>query len=114
MHQCERVLHVLYSMNCAGAENFLMNMYRNIDREGLQFDFLLNFQGQSFFEKEIRQLGGRIYKMQSVRQLGPIRYKKALESFFRTNKEHRLIHSHLESTSGLILKAAKLNNIFHI
>ncbi len=107
MHQCERVLHVLYSMNCAGAENFLMNMYRNIDREGLQFDFLLNFQGQSFFEKEIRQLGGRIYKMQSVRQLGPIRYKKALESFFRTNKEHRLIHSHLESTSGLILKAAK-------
>ena len=28
-------------MNQGGAENFIMNVYRNIDKEKVQFDFLV-------------------------------------------------------------------------
>ena len=37
-----RVLQVRRQMNVGGAETFLMNTYRNIDREKVQFDFMLH------------------------------------------------------------------------
>ena len=37
-----RVLHVLTAMNYAGTETLLMNLYRNIDRDVIQFDFAVS------------------------------------------------------------------------
>ncbi len=107
MQETERVLHVINSMNRAGAESLLMNIYRNIDREKIQFDFLLSFKDKSHFEDEILDLGGRIYKMKSIRELGPLSYKKELKKFFEAHREYEIIHSHLEAGTGLILEAAK-------
>ena len=41
-----RVLHVLNNLGSGGAEAFLMNIYRNIDRSKVQFDFLIRSQGK--------------------------------------------------------------------
>lgn len=54
-----RVLHVIGSMDCAGAETFLMNLYRNIDRDKIQFDFVVHTENHMFFEDEILGLGGK-------------------------------------------------------
>ena len=35
-----RVLHILETLDRAGIETFLMNIYRSIDRDKAQFDFL--------------------------------------------------------------------------
>lgn len=35
-----RVLHIVGKMNRAGAETMLMNLYRQIDRNQVQFDFI--------------------------------------------------------------------------
>lgn len=56
-----RVLHILHSMSQGGAETMLMNYYRHIDRNIVQFDFLLTSDREGAYEKEILQLGGRIY-----------------------------------------------------
>jgi glycosyltransferase involved in cell wall biosynthesis len=106
MESCERVLHVLHSMNCGGAENLIMSIYRNIDRTKLQFDFIVNFFGDMYFQKEIEALGGRIYRMKSLLQLTPPLYKKTLYRFIVSHPEHRIIHSHLETTTGIILSCA--------
>ena len=37
-----RILQVVPNMRSAGIENFIMNIYRNIDLEEIQFDFLVN------------------------------------------------------------------------
>ena len=52
-----RVLHVIRHMNTGGAETLIMNLYRNVDREKIQFDFLVF--GDGIFDKEINQLGGK-------------------------------------------------------
>lgn len=52
-----------------------MNYYRKINREHIQFDFLTNKEHIAF-EDEIRQLGGKIYKVLSPKA-GYIKYKKA-------------------------------------
>lgn len=44
-----RVLHVIGSMDCAGAETFLMNFYRNVDRDKIQFYFVVHTENHLFF-----------------------------------------------------------------
>ena len=55
---------MLNSMGMGGIENFLMSLYRSIDREKYQFDFILQSKEEGFFEKEIKELGGNIYKIE--------------------------------------------------
>ena len=101
-----RVLHVLHSMNCGGAETLLMHLYRGMDREKVQFDFLVNVFDEMYYEREIESLGGRIYRMPFLTKTTPPVYARALTRFF---KEHpyKIVHSHLETTTGIILAAAK-------
>ncbi|MBQ7542235.1 MAG: glycosyltransferase family 1 protein [Clostridia bacterium] len=104
--ECVRVLHVLHSMNCGGAETLLMHLYRNVDRQRIQFDFLVNVFDEMFYEKEIGSLGGRIYRMPFLTKTTPIGYVRDLTRFFKAHP-YRIVHSHLETTTGLILGAAK-------
>ncbi len=102
-----RVLHILHSMNRGGAENVLMNYYRNIDREKVQFDFLLTDQGKGLFEDEILQLGGRVYKVPLLTMTNPWPYLKAVKTFFKEHKEYKIVHSHTSSKSVFPLWIAK-------
>jgi len=79
-------LHVLHSMNCGGAETLIMNVYKNIDRSKVQFDFLVNCFDEMYFEKEIEELGGRIFRMKFLTQLTPPVYQHKLCRFFRNTK----------------------------
>ena len=58
-----KILHVLQSMDIGGIETYIMNMYRSIDREKYSFDFMLWKEESSFYEDEIKSLGGKIYKI---------------------------------------------------
>ena len=62
-----RVLQVMPAMDAGGMETFVMNVYRTIDRDKVQFDFLYHYDKPCFFDDEICTLGGNIYKM-TVRQ----------------------------------------------
>ena len=47
-----RVLHVVPNMNVGGLETFIMNIYRNIDRDKIQFDFLEHYIEPSVYDEE--------------------------------------------------------------
>lgn len=102
-----RVLHILHSMNRGGAENMLMNYYRNIDREKVQFDFLLTDDGKGLFEDEIKDMGGRIYKVPLMTMSNPFPYLKGVKEFFASHKEYKIVHSHTSSKSVFPLMIAK-------
>ena len=55
-----RILHIYNIMNMGGAENFIMNVYRNINREKYCFYFLCLSRDKGIFDKEIKELGGKI------------------------------------------------------
>jgi glycosyltransferase involved in cell wall biosynthesis len=93
-------------MNCGGAEAMLMNLYRRADRSRIQFDFLVSAPEPMFYEPEIASLGGRVFRIPSLRQSDPVRYQRRLLAFFRAHPEYRIVHSHLETTTGLILRQA--------
>ena len=53
-----RVLHCLDGLTRGGIETMLMNIYRNLDRKKIQFDFLLTNPEHCDYEDEVVALGG--------------------------------------------------------
>ncbi|MFD2725960.1 glycosyltransferase family 1 protein [Hyunsoonleella rubra] len=111
MEQPTRVLQVLTIMNLGGAETMIMNYYRNVDKAKVQFDFLLHRPERGFFDDEIENLGGKIYRMPAINPKNYSDYKKKLTNFFKSHPEYKIVHSHLNALSCIILKIAKNNNI---
>jgi len=100
-----RILHVVVNMNRGGAETLLMNMYRNIDRTKVQFDFLTCREGA--FDPEIEALGGRVHRIPYLTEVGHSGYINALDQFFASHPEYRIVHSHMDKMSGFVLRSAK-------
>lgn len=103
-----RVLHVVSTLDRGGLETFVMNVYRNINKSYLQFDFLVLRQSrEGAFEKEIIELGGRIFKVPYITDVGHFGFLKALNCFFIQHREYRIVHSHANAISGLVLSTAQ-------
>ncbi len=101
-----RILQITGGMDMGGIENFIMNIYRNIDRNKIQFDFLIHQKEKQVFEDEILFLGGKIFRISSLGNVGHFKFLKALKEFFLNHKEYKIVHSHYNTISGVILREA--------
>lgn len=102
-----RVLHINYKMQCAGIETYIMNIYRNIDREKVQFDFLVHYTERQFYDQEIEKLGGKIYRLSIREDNNFAKYFSELKKFFMRHTEYKIIHAHMESFALFYLPFAK-------
>ncbi|MBM7651864.1 glycosyltransferase family 1 protein [Neobacillus cucumis] len=100
-----RILHVVVNMNRGGAETLIMNLYRNIDKTKVQFDFLTCKEG--VFDSEILRMGGKVYRIPYITDVGHFKYIKELKGFFKENKHYKIVHSHMDKMSGFVLREAK-------
>ncbi|MGN1157620.1 MAG: glycosyltransferase, partial [Agathobacter sp.] len=101
-----RVLQVVTHMNRGGLETMLMNYYRSIDREQVQFDFLTHRPYEGDYGEEIKQMGGIIYHLPVLNPFSSS-YKRELRQFFESHPEYQIVHVHQDCLSGVILKVAK-------
>lgn len=106
----ERILQVVTHMNRGGLETMLMNYYRCIDRNKVQFDFLTHRDYEGDYGEEIKNLGGRVYHLPVLNPFSE-KYKRELGHFFDEHKEYRVIHVHQDCLSAVILKVAKEHGI---
>ena len=113
MHKKEpiRVLHILQRMEQAGVQTLLMNIYKNIDRDKIQFDFLVHYKTPYFFDEEIKKMGGKIYRLSFREDYNIIKYLKDLNSFFRNHPEYKIVHGHMHSLGVVYLHFAKKHNV---
>ncbi len=110
-----RILHVIGSMNRGGAETMIMNFYRTIDRERIQFDFVENTFEPAAFDEEILALGGRIFRCPHYNGKNHFQYVKWWKRFFQENKkEYAAVHGHLGSTAAIYLSIAKKAGVYTI
>ncbi len=93
-----RVLQIVDSMGIGGIQVFIMNIYRNIDRKEIQFDFLIHRHSNESFEDEIQSLGGKIYIVPG-RKEGIRKNKEGLKRFFSEHSEYACVHYHTNSLS---------------
>lgn len=105
-----RILHIVTYMGMGGLESMIMNYYRHIDRNKIQFDFLVHRDFKAYYDEEIYNMGGKIY---CIPKLNPFSHKyiSSLSSFFDEHKEYKIVHSHIDCMSGVPLKIAKKKGI---
>ena len=93
----KKVLHVLGNLGYGGAEMFVMNIYRNIDRRAVQFDFLVRQNNNGPLVKEIEELGGNVIILPDHRK-HMIGNHIALGRFMKEHhSEYCAIHVHANS-----------------
>lgn len=103
-----RILHVIRLMNHGGVESMIMNLYRNIDRTKVQFDFVQNSNEPAVYDEEILALGGRIYHCPHYNGKNHFAYTRWWHDFFKAHPgEHPIVHGHLGSTAAIYLSVAK-------
>ena len=104
----KRVLQIMGGLNRGGLETFVMNMYRSIDRDEIQFDFLLTQQSGGDYAEEAISMGATIYTL-PARNKGFFEYEKAISIFFEKHaSQYVACHMHTSSLSSISpLKYAK-------
>lgn len=102
----ERLLCILSNMNAGGAETFLMKLYRNIDRDKYQLDFCLNNKDKNFYEDEIANYGGRIYRIPSKSE-SLKEFKQQLTETVKNNNYKYVLRITANAAGLLDLKVAK-------
>lgn len=107
------VIHIFASLNAGGAESRILDVYRKIDRNRVQFHFIsLDTQSHQFYEEEILSLGGKIYKIPSPREIGFVKHFRQLKSIFKHYfVNNAVVHSHTLHHSGLVLLAARASGL---
>lgn len=78
--EIKKVLVFGVTENPGGMESVIMNYYRHINREKIQFEFLCNTK-EVAYEEEIKQLGGVVYRIPARRD-GVRAFRHALRTFF--------------------------------
>lgn len=129
------VLHVLGGVGLGGAESRIMDLYRQMDTEKIQFDFLVHasavkrgFQEMrradidvekrnkktdtsvrkpQFYDEEIQAMGGHIYVLPKFKVYNYFSYRKAVKAFFAAHNEFQVVQGHMTSTAGIYLPVAK-------
>lgn len=101
-----RVLQVLGSLQRGGAETMVMNVYRQIDRNKCQFDFLLKEKVEDGYEQEVRELGGHIYYVESPKKVGVKNYIKNMKDIMLKQGPYNAVHSHMNVMSGMVMVSA--------
>jgi len=110
-----RVLQVFGRMDRGGSETLMMEIYRNIDRKKIQFDFLVHTNEKCAYDEEILSLGGRIIRAPRYNIFNHFFYIKILKNIFQKNENNwKIVHNHYYTISSLIFKVLKDKNIKYI
>lgn len=102
MDKAIRVLCVFSCLDRGGAETMCMNLYRSIDRNKVQFDFVKHTQKIGAYEEEIATMGGRIFTAPKLRLTNYREYAKWWKKHFIEHSEHNIIHIYFFTVTAAI------------
>ena len=99
------------SLEMGGAQTMVMALYRAINTDIVQFDFVIDCDEENVFAEEINSLGGRIFRFPKFngRNYGKIR--SVWDDFFAMHPEYKVLHSHVRSYASLYIPIAKKHGV---
>lgn len=107
----KRVLHFQGRMGLGGAESFMMNIFRKIDRKKFQFDFLIydDYENVRDYNDEIKQLGGRIFVVANPKR-NILKYLWQVNRLLK-KEQFDIVHNEVYFGGGINLLLAKKNGV---
>ena len=106
-----KILHIVGGMGKGGTETMLMNIYRKIDRNKIQFDFLYTTNEETYYDKEIKKLGGNILRIDSLNIFKINKMGNQIYDCINRNGPYQAIHAHTLFNCGIAMRAAKKSGV---
>lgn len=103
-----RVAVVMGKMHSGGKKNLVMEYYRNIDKNLIQFDFICDKDSNSIPREEIEASGGKIFIVEPYQKL--FSHQKQLYRIFKEN-DYKIVHSYNNTLNIFSLFIAKLAGV---
>jgi len=95
-------------LNRGGAESRTMDIYRNIDRTKVQFDFIVHTNEACDYEEEAKTLGASVFKLPRFTGKNYFAYRKAWRAFLeQRGKSYNAIHVHVTNFASVFLSLLK-------
>lgn len=112
-----KVLQIMDNISIkSGVSSIVMNIYRNINRDRVQFDFLVSNKVDNSYENEIKKYGGNIFY--SGNPLSPktlVRTCINNKIFLMENKDnYKAVHLHSPTIADMTIRYAKKIGIKNI
>lgn len=112
MGDMTRVAIIGMTTNKGGIESVIMNIYRNIDRSKIQFDFLLRHDsGEMAYEDEVISMGARVYRIIYGERESFTKARTNLSNYFYEHPEVKAVYLHINFPYAFPLKIAKKSGI---
>ena len=112
----KRILHVLGGLDRGGAESFVMNTARTIDKSKYKLTiatFLPPQNGKEYaYQEELNELGIKVIKIPDTRFSHPAKFANAVRRIIRSENID-VLHSHIDLMSALTLWGAFLGGVKH-
>lgn len=105
-----KVLQICGQLSTGGQEMMTKNFYKYINRELFQFEYVVYGNKIGDYEKELIELGAKIYHISPPNLKRIHNFKYELNKIMKENK-YNAIHSHTYTNNGIVLRIAKKNNI---
>jgi len=111
MMRKKKILQVTSCFQIGGTEAYIMNNFRNINKDQFQFDFWFFRHEDSPYADEIRSLGGNIYYGELPSANNIIPFIKSLVKHIKENGPYDAIHAHINIANAWVMFAAFLARI---
>ncbi|NEG95342.1 glycosyltransferase [Bifidobacterium sp. SMB2] len=103
-----RILQWGMGDNRGGVESFMFQLYRMMDREQVQFDFLASHDAPKLaYEDEVKAFGANVYRVIYSQRESPTKAKTCLRKFFTAHPEIVGLHMHANFPYAAPMKYAK-------
>lgn len=106
-----RVLYFVDRFLQGGIQTLLWNIATSIDRDSFEIEFLCLDDGKTYpMEQDLAGMGFKVTKLDGIWLDSPVsflRYRKALDAFFRSSGHFDIVHVHSTGKNYQVLEAAK-------
>lgn len=99
-----RIAQIIGKWVGGGVEAVVMNYYRYMDKDKIQFDFICDSDSTDIPYEEINKLGGKVILIPPYQKV--FKYHKELKNVLKEGK-YKIAHSHINTLSVFSLWAAK-------
>ena len=99
-----RIAHIVGKWLGGGVEAVVMNYYRHINHDKIQFDFICDNDSTNIPYEEIEKIGGKVIIIPSYSKA--FKYHKELKRVLKDGN-YKIVHSHISTMSVFSLFAAK-------
>lgn len=106
MNKPIRILQILGIVGGGGVESVIMNYYEHIDRNRVQFDFVVHDDNKIDITEKINSLGGKVYKVPAYNH-DLIGFMRSVYRIIKENN-YQIVHSNMNTLSAFPLFAAWL------